>query len=251
VVCPLPNDVSRNLRSPGRGGPYARSRWPASHTPGASRKAAQHALTAVNFPLFKRLLLATSMRQRLCRRWRWSSLILIFVNDKHALPSDSDNAIGRDRRRMRDLAARQGQFRLPVGLDLKARRLGRGGRNQRLSSRGAGGCIVSVRLHQSAYEHAQKMIRNGQCILYRRGDWTDHKPHGLRRTDLLRNTVARHSATRIWARMTRRSSRRQQAPLQIPIRRLPECSSLCSAVRGIARPPVRVHRYRACGCVPA
>jgi hypothetical protein len=35
---------------------------------------------------------------------------------------------------------------------------------------------VSVRLHQSAYEHAQKMIRNGQCILDRRGDWTDHKP---------------------------------------------------------------------------
>jgi hypothetical protein len=35
---------------------------------------------------------------------------------------------------------------------------------------------VSVRLYQSAYEHAQKMIRNGQCILDQRGDWTDHKP---------------------------------------------------------------------------
>jgi hypothetical protein len=35
---------------------------------------------------------------------------------------------------------------------------------------------MSVRLHQSAYEFAQKLIRNRQCVLDQRGDWTDHRP---------------------------------------------------------------------------
>src|SRR4030088_1484656 len=35
---------------------------------------------------------------------------------------------------------------------------------------------MSVRLHQSAYEYAQKLIRNRQCVLDQRGDWTDHRP---------------------------------------------------------------------------
>ena len=35
---------------------------------------------------------------------------------------------------------------------------------------------MSVRLHQSAYEYAQKLIENRQCVLDQRRDWTDHKP---------------------------------------------------------------------------
>lgn len=36
--------------------------------------------------------------------------------------------------------------------------------------------VITLRLHQSAYEHAQKLIANRRCVLDRRGDWTDHKP---------------------------------------------------------------------------
>jgi hypothetical protein len=35
---------------------------------------------------------------------------------------------------------------------------------------------MSVKLHQSAYEYAQKLIRNRRCVLDQRSDWTDHKP---------------------------------------------------------------------------
>jgi hypothetical protein len=31
-------------------------------------------------------------------------------------------------------------------------------------------------LHQSAYEYAEKLIRNRQYVLDQRGDWIDHKP---------------------------------------------------------------------------
>jgi hypothetical protein len=34
---------------------------------------------------------------------------------------------------------------------------------------------VSVKLHQSAYEQAQKLILNHQYILDRTSDWTDHR----------------------------------------------------------------------------
>jgi hypothetical protein len=40
----------------------------------------------------------------------------------------------------------------------------------------SGTCVMSVKLHQSAYEHAQKLIRNRRCVLDQRSDWTDHKP---------------------------------------------------------------------------
>ena len=35
---------------------------------------------------------------------------------------------------------------------------------------------MSLKLHQSAYEYAQKLIQNRRCVLDQRGDWTDHKP---------------------------------------------------------------------------
>jgi hypothetical protein len=36
--------------------------------------------------------------------------------------------------------------------------------------------VMSLKLHQSAYEYAQKLIQNRRCVLDQRGDWTDHKP---------------------------------------------------------------------------
>jgi hypothetical protein len=35
---------------------------------------------------------------------------------------------------------------------------------------------MSVKLHGTAYEYAQKLIRNRRCVLDQRSDWTDHKP---------------------------------------------------------------------------
>jgi hypothetical protein len=35
---------------------------------------------------------------------------------------------------------------------------------------------MSLKLHRSAYEYAQKLIQNRRCVLDQRGDWTDHKP---------------------------------------------------------------------------
>jgi hypothetical protein len=35
---------------------------------------------------------------------------------------------------------------------------------------------MSVKLHQSAYDYAQKMIQNRRCVLDQPSDWTDHKP---------------------------------------------------------------------------
>ena len=35
---------------------------------------------------------------------------------------------------------------------------------------------MSMRLHQSAYDYAQKLIRNRHCVLDQRSDWADHKP---------------------------------------------------------------------------
>jgi hypothetical protein len=35
---------------------------------------------------------------------------------------------------------------------------------------------MSLKLHQSAYEYAQKLITNRRCVLDQRSDWTDHKP---------------------------------------------------------------------------
>ncbi len=35
---------------------------------------------------------------------------------------------------------------------------------------------MSVKLHQSAYEHAKKLIGNRRYVLDQRSDWTDHRP---------------------------------------------------------------------------
>jgi hypothetical protein len=35
---------------------------------------------------------------------------------------------------------------------------------------------MALQLHQSAYEYAQKLIRNRQYVLDQRGDWSDHRP---------------------------------------------------------------------------
>jgi hypothetical protein len=35
---------------------------------------------------------------------------------------------------------------------------------------------MSVMLHQSGYDYAQKLIQNRRCVLDQRSDWTDHKP---------------------------------------------------------------------------
>ena len=35
---------------------------------------------------------------------------------------------------------------------------------------------MSVKLHQSAYEHAKKLIMNRRYVLDQRSDWTDHRP---------------------------------------------------------------------------
>ena len=35
---------------------------------------------------------------------------------------------------------------------------------------------MSVKLHQTAYEQAQKLIQNGRFVLDQESDWTDHKP---------------------------------------------------------------------------
>jgi hypothetical protein len=35
---------------------------------------------------------------------------------------------------------------------------------------------MSLKLHQSAYEYAQKLIQNRRCVLDQRRDWTGHKP---------------------------------------------------------------------------
>src|SRR3984893_3962365 len=46
-----------------------------------------------------------------------------------------------------------------------------------------GALLVSMQLHQSAYEQAQKLIRNFQFVLDQTSDWTDHRPprHGQRK----------------------------------------------------------------------
>src|SRR5260370_18154554 len=36
--------------------------------------------------------------------------------------------------------------------------------------------VMSVMLHQSGYDYAQKLIQNQRCVLDHRSDWTDHKP---------------------------------------------------------------------------
>jgi hypothetical protein len=35
---------------------------------------------------------------------------------------------------------------------------------------------MSLKLHRSAYDYAQKLIENRRCVLDERSDWTDHKP---------------------------------------------------------------------------
>jgi arylsulfatase A-like enzyme len=35
---------------------------------------------------------------------------------------------------------------------------------------------MTVKLHRSAYEYAQKLIRNWHFVLDQRSDWADHKP---------------------------------------------------------------------------
>jgi hypothetical protein len=35
---------------------------------------------------------------------------------------------------------------------------------------------MSIKLHQSAYEYAQKLIANRRCVLDQGDVWTDHKP---------------------------------------------------------------------------
>jgi hypothetical protein len=35
---------------------------------------------------------------------------------------------------------------------------------------------VSVKLNRLSYANAQKLIRNRQCVLDERSDWTDHRP---------------------------------------------------------------------------
>ena len=35
---------------------------------------------------------------------------------------------------------------------------------------------MSVKLHQSAYDYAQKVIQNRRCVLDQPSDWTDHRP---------------------------------------------------------------------------
>jgi hypothetical protein len=46
-----------------------------------------------------------------------------------------------------------------------------------------GALLVSMQLHQSAYEQAQKLIRNFRFVLDQTSDWTDHRPprHGQRK----------------------------------------------------------------------
>jgi len=39
-----------------------------------------------------------------------------------------------------------------------------------------GACVMTVKLNRWSYEHAQKLIRNRQCLLDQRGDWSDHRP---------------------------------------------------------------------------
>ena len=35
---------------------------------------------------------------------------------------------------------------------------------------------MSIKLNRLSYASAQKLIRNRQCVLDERGDWTDHRP---------------------------------------------------------------------------
>src|SRR5262249_33784007 len=63
---------------------------------------------------------------------------------------------------------------------------------------------ITLRLHQSAYEHAQKLIANRRCVLDRRGDWTDHKPARSAEKRSSSNTAWPQSADGMWARTTRR-----------------------------------------------
>jgi hypothetical protein len=35
---------------------------------------------------------------------------------------------------------------------------------------------MSLKLHQSAYDYAQKVIQNRRCVLDQPSDWTDHRP---------------------------------------------------------------------------
>jgi hypothetical protein len=36
--------------------------------------------------------------------------------------------------------------------------------------------VMSVKLNRASYEHAQWLIKNQQCVLDQRSDWTDHRP---------------------------------------------------------------------------
>jgi hypothetical protein len=35
---------------------------------------------------------------------------------------------------------------------------------------------MSLKLHQSAYDYAQKVVQNRRCVLDQPSDWTDHRP---------------------------------------------------------------------------
>jgi hypothetical protein len=82
---------------------------------------------------------------------------------------------------------------------------------------------MSLKLHQSAYDYAQKVIQNRRCVLDQPSDWTDHRP--------ARNAEDKFIAVHGLAEFGRwhlGEVRRQQASLQVSVRRLQECSSLRS-----------------------
>jgi hypothetical protein len=73
---------------------------------------------------------------------------------------------------------------------------------------------MSVKLHQSAYEYGQKLIRNRQRMLDLREDWTDHKPA----RSAANRFIKEHGFAAFgkwYLGRGRRGSRTQQAALQV------------------------------------
>jgi hypothetical protein len=45
---------------------------------------------------------------------------------------------------------------------------------------------MAVRLNQKAYDHAQKLVRDGQVVLDERDDWSEHRPSAAEENEFLR-----------------------------------------------------------------
>jgi hypothetical protein len=108
---------------------------------------------------------------------------------------------------------------------------------------------MALQLRQSAYEYAQKLIRNRQLVLDQRGIGATTGWREARRIGLLRNMVAPRSVNGISART---ASRQRIASAATSSRTATSRTLIvCGAVREVTRQPRQIFRHRAGHGTPA